>query len=478
MSALRCRLAAACLLLSAPLAQAAVKPGLEGAQDLFRRNRWEEARAHLRAQWAALPAKDQAAATFLIGRSCVREAEFYRAARQLGIEVGLAYYKELLAQRSNRSVALVPLFASFYQLEAGEDREAERGLLAAEGAASLPPEWRATARLRRAVALSRLAGGPVPALQQPSAEARFWRLLLTSAADPSVAAADRRERLLAAPVLFRASRAAAAESLLAAVDLDLPDAESKADPRKLLRFHDPLLAAAWERVCWERAALALRPLAAAGTGTERVLAGYYLGLSLVRLGAPGEAVPFLQPATTAAELGPLQSTARLLLAASSWKGRVPPASELLPLWEATQAQPEAVLAWDELRRKDLLRAEPYATRLDARLNVLLPPGERAAGALVASWALARLRRGDDPGSLVALLSEHRDDANKNKIDWNDPLLLLALAAANARSQQYAQSLETLFELSKSFPGLRWLQWNLQGVYAARQKAGGETRISQ
>ncbi len=51
-------------------------------------------------------------------------------------------------------------------------------------------------------------------------------------------------------------------------------------------------------------------------------------------------------------------------------------------------------------------------------------------------------------------------------------------AANHRNQQYAQSLETLFEISKSFPGLRWVQWNLQGVYAARQKAGGETRISQ
>ncbi len=38
-------------------AMAAVKPGLEGAQDLFRRNRWEEARAHLRAQWGSLPAE-------------------------------------------------------------------------------------------------------------------------------------------------------------------------------------------------------------------------------------------------------------------------------------------------------------------------------------------------------------------------------------------------------------------------------------
>jgi hypothetical protein len=77
-----------------------------------------------------------------------------------------------------------------------------------------------------------------------------------------------------------------------------------------------------------------------------------------------------------------------------------------------------------------------------------------------------------------VLSEHQDKSNKNKLEWNDPLLLLALSAANYREQEYAQALETLFELSKTLPGLRALQWNMQGVYAARQKAGGEARISQ
>src|SRR5262249_30901825 len=73
-------------LVSAAMAGAAVKPGLEGAQELFRQSRWEEARGHLRSQWGSLPEKDRAAATFLIGRSYVREAEFYRGVRRLGDE--------------------------------------------------------------------------------------------------------------------------------------------------------------------------------------------------------------------------------------------------------------------------------------------------------------------------------------------------------------------------------------------------------
>jgi hypothetical protein len=463
-------------------ALAAVKPGLEGAQDLFKRNHWEEARTHLRAQWNALPQTDRASASFLIGRSYVREAEFYRAVRQVGVEVGLVYLKELLGQRSSRGIALIPLFTGFYELEAGDAAAAARGLQAAAALPTLPAEWKASAQLRHAVALQRLgrAGASASLLAQPGLEARFWRLVAKGTVDAApVSAGNVRERLLAAAIQFRGSRSAAAEQLLVGLDLDQPDAETRPDPKKLLRFHDPLVATAWERICWERAVIALRPQAVGGSGVEQTLAAYYTGMSLFELGAYDESARFLKQANTPALPAMLSARASLLLAACSWQGRVPTAGELLPLWDATQAQPDAVLTWDELARAPLAQSEPFASKLEGRERSLLASAsERPSGALVGRWALARLQRGGDPAALVATLSEYRDDSNKNKIDWNDPLLLLALAAANHRNQQYAQSLETLFELSKSFPGLRWLQWNLQGVYAARQKAGGETRISQ
>lgn len=462
-------------------ARAAVRPGLEGAQELFRQSHWEQARDHLRSQWASLPEKDRPAATFLIGRSYVREAEFYRHVRRFGADVGLAYLQELASAKANRTVAFIPLFKGLYQVEAGRDAEAERTLLAAAQAA-LPPEWKASARLRRAVALHRLGRGQeaVAALKDASPEGRFCRLLLSAVAEPPLEPPReaRREKLLTAGLFFRAGRAANAEALLSGLNLDLPDAEDKSDPKKLLRFHDPLLAAAWERIGWERAVVALKPLAAGGAGIEKSLAAYYLGLSLLHLAVSEEAAKFLREA--ASSLGPeLQPTARLLLASSSWKSRPPAAAELTSLWESTQAQPDAVLVWDELRRADLAKAEPFATKLAARLRDLpqsLP--ERASGALAGRWGLVRLERGDDPAALVAALSEYRDKANKNKLEWNDPLLLLALSAANYRDHEYPQALETLFEMSKTFSGLRGLQWNLQGIYAARQKAGGEARISQ
>jgi hypothetical protein len=132
-----------------------------------------------------------------------------------------------------------------------------------------------------------------------------------------------------------------------------------------------------------------------------------------------------------------------------------------------------------MRRGDLAKTEPFLTKLEARLrDMLQSSSERPPGALVGRWGLARLGHGDDPAVLLAALSEHRDKSNKNKLEWNDPLLLMALSAASYRNREYPQALETLFELSKTFPGLRALQWNLQGIYAARQRAGGEARISQ
>jgi tetratricopeptide (TPR) repeat protein len=466
-----------------PAASAAVKPGLEGAQELFRQNHWEEARAHLRSQWGSLSEKDRPTATFLIGRSYVREAEFYRAAHRVGAEVGLAYMEELAAARANRGVAWIPLFKGLYEVEAGRNAEAERTLLAVTAAPSaLPPEWKAAARLRRALAVHRLGRvqEAATALKDPSPEGRFCRLLLGGAAEPPPAPPKegRREKLLTAALLFRAGRAAEAEALLVGLNPDVPDVEDRSDPRKLLRFHDPLVTSAWERIGWERAVAALTPLAAGAPGAEKSLAAFYVGLSLFRLGVPDESAKLLQGAS--ASLGPdLQSSARLLLAPSAWKVRAPTGPELLTLWEGTEAQPDAVLLWEEMRRGDLAKTEPFLTKLEARLrDMLQSSSERPPGALVGRWGLARLGHGDDPAVLLAALSEHRDKSNKNKLEWNDPLLLMALSAASYRNREYPQALETLFELSKTFPGLRALQWNLQGIYAARQRAGGEARISQ
>lgn len=463
-------------------ATAAVKPGLEGAQELYRQNRWADAREHLHKGWDRIPEKDRSAAAFLIGRSLIREAEFYRALHVWAADVGCDYLAELSSAKIGKPSRWAPLFTALSQLEAGKFSQAERGLA---GAGAPSPPWGAVESLRRGVALSRLgraseAAGLLTARGAVAAESAFWqRTLRGAAALPPQDPGSVRERLCAACVLFRAKRPRDAEALLAGIDLDAPDVEEKPDAKKVLRFYDPLIPALWERICWERAAMALAPLAA-GQGTESSLAGSYLGRCLVRLGAEQEASAVLVKALADPALPPeLRGADKVLQAVASWKSSPLTEAAVQTLWEETKTQSECVLLWAELAAVDLARTQTLSSQLVGAVHDL-PQGLdlRQNGAVLGAWGLLRLRSSADVTPILVALEDARDKSNKNKLEWNDPLLLLALSAAHARNTEYAQGLETLFELSKTFSGLRAVQWNLQGIYAARQKAGGEARISQ
>jgi hypothetical protein len=70
----------------------------------------------------------------------------------------------------------------------------------------------------------------------------------------------------------------------------------------------------------------------------------------------------------------------------------------------------------------------------------------------------------------------RDKSNKNRIEVNDPLMLVNLAEAYYRSKQFSEALEIFFEMSKQFPAVRQIQDALQGVYSIEQKSAGDAKI--
>ncbi|HEY7698487.1 MAG TPA: hypothetical protein VIE88_08715 [Vicinamibacteria bacterium] len=397
------------------------EPDLARARELFRQNRWAEAREAIASQIGSLSPVDRDHARFLVGLSHVREAELYRAISALSSDVGLAYMDELAASKEARALPWLPLFRGLYQLDAGRYADAETALTEAALSKSLVPEWRKTASTRRDLARSLKGKRP----------------------------------------------AAVVEEDVKGVDLDAPDVEDATDPQKILRFFDPLRLETLERSAWKSAVSELSPLAQEGQGMANKLARFYAGYAHFFLGETAEAASLLGPIDLAA-LGPdYHARVKVILASAS------PPQDIGALWESTRNFPEAVLLWNELSP-----GEPVASALSERLKSLPQSfGESADETMVGRWGLAALSRGVESKEVVAALSQHRNHANKNKIEWNDPLLLVALAAANYSNNDYPQALETLFELAKSFEGLRGLQWNLQGVYAARQKAAGDARIA-
>lgn len=413
-----------CVLLLTERLASASEPDLARARELFRQNRWPEAREAIASKMDTLSRADRDQARFLLGLSHVREAEFYRGLSVFSTDVGLAYMKELALSKERRALPWVPLFRGLYQLDAGRYEEAESALAEAALSQSLTAEWKNLATTRRDLARSLKGRRPAAVVEAEVAE-------------------------------------------MERVDLDAPDVEDASDPQKILRFFDPLRLESLERRAWKSALSELSPLAREGQGMANKLGRFYAGYALFFLGETVEAASLLEPIDLTA-LGPdYYARVRVITAASSEPG------DVAALWESTRNYPEAVLLWNELTP-----GEPVASALSERLKSL-PQGfsESPDETMVGRWGLAALSRGVESKDVVVALSRHRNHANKNKIEWNDPLLLVALAAANYSNNDYPQALETLFELAKSFEGLRGLQWNLQGVYAARQKAAGDARIA-
>jgi tetratricopeptide (TPR) repeat protein len=70
----------------------------------------------------------------------------------------------------------------------------------------------------------------------------------------------------------------------------------------------------------------------------------------------------------------------------------------------------------------------------------------------------------------------RDKSNKNKIEYNDPVMLVSLARAYYRTKKFSEALEIYFEISKQFPSVRQIQIAMQGVYSMEQKSAGDAKI--
>ena len=151
---------------------------------------------------------------------------------------------------------------------------------------------------------------------------------------------------------------------------------------------------------------------------------------------------------------------------------------------------DAVAVWDELVQKkpedpDLIAEILFACN---RMKMEYPKALHKATAIVEAGEGKRfshlnvaigkyyLGRSDHAKTLL-YLEAGRDKSNKNKIESNDPILLVSLAEAYYRTKKFSEALEIYFEMSKQFPEVRQIQETLQGVYAMEHKSAGDVKIN-
>jgi tetratricopeptide (TPR) repeat protein len=157
---------------------------------------------------------------------------------------------------------------------------------------------------------------------------------------------------------------------------------------------------------------------------------------------------------------------------------------------ARNRQTDAMGVWDELMRKQPEDRDLIAEILFAcsRMKMECPKALQKATALVEAGESKKLSllniaigkyhlsRMDDARA-VSYLEAGRDKSNKNKIESNDPAMLVSLADAYYRTKKFSEALEIYFEMSKHFPEVRQIQEAMQGVYAIEHKSAGDAKIN-
>ena len=151
---------------------------------------------------------------------------------------------------------------------------------------------------------------------------------------------------------------------------------------------------------------------------------------------------------------------------------------------------DAVAVWDELVQKkpedpDLIAEILFVCN---RIKMEYPKALHKATAMVEvgegkrfsqlNIAIGKYYLGrSDHAKAISYLEAGRDKSNKNKIESNDPILLVSLAQAYYRTKKFSEALEIYFEMSKQFPEVRQIQEAIQGVYAMEHKSAGDVKIN-
>jgi tetratricopeptide (TPR) repeat protein len=463
------------------------------AMTRYERHQYEEAARALQAEWPSLPPARQSAAHLTLGMLYLKMAELHRALHAAGKAVQLDYLARLAAARGPGGSRFADLYLGQTLLQNGSPGQAAKHLerfLAQAGADS------------RAKGLARVNLGLSHFLRKDVQKARaLWGSL--EAADPELKAelaaaystaglADRnpvilaeaavrsagpetsprmRKNLLA--VYVRAGLTDKGLDLLRLADLKAASHTEVLGKTTTINFYDLSLLGHLAAL-YGQANLAHLEKAAADAGLKPT-ADYYLGQGY-------------------AEAGTLEPSLRATGAFLSLPSAPAPYRERARVRQAAGqylqgGRAEAMSVWEELARRrppdpDLL-AEIVSTcvRVSADCPEIVAEATRAAeageGRRFASlhFALGRhFLRKQDSAAALRYMEAGRDKSHKNKVEANEPAMLVVLADLYYRSRKFSESLEIYFEMGKQFPAVRQIQEALQGIYSMDHQSAGDAKL--
>jgi tetratricopeptide (TPR) repeat protein len=468
------------------------------AMRLYEKRHYHEAARTLRAEGAFMESSKKGSLNLALGMIYFKNAMLHREFYQAGVATSLDYLKKLSATQGEGRSRFVDLYLGEALVESGKPRAAATHLKRFSQGNGVEPRYRAIAKVCLGLADRQDNGA--------SKGTEFWGAIDTSdlevmaelaAATSKAGLKDKDPSVLAESILSELKRSGKSVSMrmvknLAALyargsgsvekGLDLLDrSDLKAfsyrevlGKSKVIHFYDLSLLNDMATL-HGRASVAFLEKAA-GAPEVRDAAEFYLGQAYAMFGSIERSSKVIASFTASAQM-PQQYKDRI---------RVVQGANLC----LRNHQTEAVGIWDELLKKQpgdpdliieiLLACNRTKVECPQALQKAILLVEAGGGKKLSSLNMAigkyLLSRREDARA-VSYLEAGRDKSHKNKIESNDPAMLVSLADAYYRTKKFSEALEIYFEMSKYFPEVRQIQEAMQGVYAIEHKSAGDVKIN-
>ncbi len=445
---------------------------------------------------ASVKAGRQGIAHLSLGLVYLKNAELYRELYRTSVSVQLDYLQKLAAFRGEARSRLVDLYTGEALLEDGRPGEAarafERFILDKRGR----EKYREIARVE--LGLSYHLGG-----NEQKAKGLWERVDRTdlevlselAAAHSKAGLVDENPQTMCdrALVLAKESRNGVpirviknalgvyakagltekALDLLRLTDLKAFSSEEVLGKNKVLRFYDLSLLDNLAKLYGKASIEYL--VKATADDRSRDAANYYLGEAYAILGSIDESAE-VTSSFVSSDGAPTQFKA---------KAKARQAALLYLQGRKT----EAMSRWNELLQQGANSPDLFADILSAcsKLGVECSEIVTKAGAVAEAGegkkfssvnvALGRYYLGKkDYEKTISYMEAGRNKGKKNRIEYNDPLMLINLAEAYYQTMRFSEALEIFFAMSKQFPAVRQIQVAMQGIYSMEQKSAGDARI--
>jgi len=471
---------------------------LDRGMELYKKHRYEEAASMLQSYLSSVKPGKEGATYLSAGMVYLKNAQLYQELYQTSLSVHLDYFKRLSAVKGESRSRFVKLYMGEVLLEAGKADEAAscfKAFMEEAHSKNAAPKYRAIAKVGLGVSyylqgkkqqadnlwsgmkendpeiLSELAAAysKLGLRERNPSEMceRALQLLIEAGKEPSI-----RVMKNIIEVHTRLGEIEKGLERVKQADTRMFSYEEASIKNKVIRFYDLALLHNLSLLYGKASLEYLKK--AANDPKLKDTARYYLGEAYIMSGDVEHSLEMIDSFISTAKMPkPYKNRAKVMQATLQYqKGQKTEAISQLKMLSEEQNDPS--LLAEILFACSRLKIE--IPEILAKASTLAEAGE-GRRFYILNYALGKYYLGrDDHEKALFYMEAGRDKSNKNRIEYNDPLMLVNLAEVYYRTKQFSEALEIYFEMSNHFPAVRQIQVAMQGVYSMEQKSAGDVKI--